>query len=492
MTFRRNVIANYFSNIYVTAIGILIVPMYIKYMGAEAYGLVGFFAMLQALFSLLDMGLTPTVARESARFNGGATSALDYRRLVRALEGVFFSVAIIGTLILLMLATPIASNWLNAILLPQSEIIPSLQLMAITIGLRWMCGLYRGVISGAERLVWLGGFNVFLATVRFVLVIPVLIFVGNTPLIFFFYQLGVAALELVGLFVMAYRIMPTIPIGEKIRWEWTPLKPVLKFSLSIAFISSVWVFVTQSDKLVLSKILPLADYGYFTIVVLVASGVMVVAGPISSAIIPRMARLHAEGKNEELISVYRQSTQLISITAIPFALVIIFFSPQLLWAWTGDAALVHRAALTLSLYAIGYSFLVVGAFPYYLQYAKGDLRLHLVGSVLFLVLLIPSAVWSASHYGMVGAGWAWLVSNMLYFIFWTPLVHFKFFPGLHFGWLFADIARPIILPLFAATLATQYISWNNLRIPLVFELIAAGVILFLLSLPLAGRVKIIK
>ena len=42
-------------------------PMYIKYMGAEAYGLVGFFSMLQAWFNLLDLRLTPTIGRETAR-----------------------------------------------------------------------------------------------------------------------------------------------------------------------------------------------------------------------------------------------------------------------------------------------------------------------------------------------------------------------------------------------------------------------------------------
>src|SRR5665647_2375777 len=96
MSLKRNILANYLSQLYVTLIGIVMVPLYIKYMGAEAYGLVGFFAMLQAWFNLLDMGLTPTMARETARYRGGATDALTYRRLVRALEGIFFIVAIVG------------------------------------------------------------------------------------------------------------------------------------------------------------------------------------------------------------------------------------------------------------------------------------------------------------------------------------------------------------------------------------------------------------
>jgi O-antigen/teichoic acid export membrane protein len=78
---------------------------------------------------------------------------------------------------------------------------------------------------------------------------------------------------------------------------------VLKFALTIAFTSSVWVLVTQTDKLVLSGILPLAVYGYFILAVLAVSGIIVISGLISSSIMPRMARLNAEGKHDELIQV---------------------------------------------------------------------------------------------------------------------------------------------------------------------------------------------
>ena len=74
-------------------------------------------------------------------------------------------------------------------------------------------------------------------------------------------------------------------------WDWAPLKPVLRFSLMIAFTSSVWIFATQTDKLVLSRILPLADYGYFTLAVLVASGIQVLSGPVGNAIMPRLTKL---------------------------------------------------------------------------------------------------------------------------------------------------------------------------------------------------------
>lgn len=454
MSLKKNILANYASQFYVTLIGIVTVPLYIKYMGAEAYGLVGFFAMLQAWFMLLDMGLTPTIARQTARFRGGATDALSYRRLVRALEGVFLIVALVGGAAMFAASRYIAQDWLQAAQLPIVEVQTALQLMAIIIALRWMCGLYRGAISGSERLIWLGGFNSIIATLRFVGVLPLLIFVGVTPTLFFSFQFGVALIELAGLMFYAYRLLPIIPKEEQLPWEWTPLKPVLKFSLTIAFTSSVWVLVTQTDKLVLSKILPLAEYGYFTLAVLVASGVMVISGPISAAIMPRMTKLEAEGDHAGLIRVYRQATQLVAVIAGAASITIAFCAEPLLWAWTGDKLLAHQAAPVLILYALGNGILAVAAFPYYLQYAKGDLRLHLIGNAVFVVLLIPAIIWAASQCGGVGAGYVWLGINLLSFVAWLPLVHHKFAPGLNFKWYGQDILI-IVLP---AAIAGYFLS----------------------------------
>ena len=74
MSLKKNIAANYVSQIYLIVISIAILPIYMKYMGAEAYGLVGFFAMLQGLFALLDFGLTPTISRQTAQYNAGAVA----------------------------------------------------------------------------------------------------------------------------------------------------------------------------------------------------------------------------------------------------------------------------------------------------------------------------------------------------------------------------------------------------------------------------------
>src|SRR5690348_4798874 len=113
MSVRISILANYAGQLYATLIGILLVPLYVRIMGVEAYGLIGFFTMLQGWFLLLDMGLTPTLGREAARFRGGAIDALHLRRLVRAFEGIFVTVGIAGALVLIACSGLIADRWLR-------------------------------------------------------------------------------------------------------------------------------------------------------------------------------------------------------------------------------------------------------------------------------------------------------------------------------------------------------------------------------------------
>lgn len=457
------------------------VPMYVRYMGAEAYGLVGFFAMLQAWFNLLDIGLTPTMARETARFNGGATDALSLRRLLRAMEGVFIGIAVLGGAAMMAASGAIAVSWLKVQHLPSNEVQDAIMLMAVIVGLRWVGGLYRGVISGFERLGWQSGFNIAMATARFILVIPFFIYVGSSPTQFFAYQLALALIEVVMLVAKTYRLMPHVSLTTRTAWEWAPLRDVLKFSLTIAFTGSVWVMVTQTDKLVLSKLLPLSEYAYFTLAVLIASGVMVISGPISGALVPRMSRLAAEGDDEGLVRLYRQATQLVVIIAIPAALQLAFFAEQILWAWTGDAAIAHKAAPVLTLYALGNGILSLGAFPYYLQFAKGDLKLHMIGNGLFVLLLIPTLIWATLQYGVIGAGWAWLGANSIYFLVWVPKVHSRFVKGLHMQWLRRDVGVIVLLTLASTTLAHGLLAWPQTRVQFAMAMVALSLAMVALA-----------
>ena len=463
MSIKRNILANYVSQLYAALIGILLVPIYVRYMGLEAYGLVGLYTMLQGWFTLLDMGLSTTLAREAARCNGGATSALDLRRLLRAFEGIFVALGTTGALVLIAGAGWVATGWLKVQQLEIAQVESALILMALVIVLRWLGGLYRGAIGGFERIIWLSGFNIVIASLRFVLVIPFLIHVGATPTYFFAYQLTVAAFELLVLIGKTYRLLPPLAMKGFVRWQWDPMRGVARFALSSAFTSMVWVLVTQTDKLILSGILPLTEYAYFTLAVLVASGIIVLSSPIAGAILPRLTKLSAQGDEAGLICLYRDATQLMAVIAMPIVITLAFFPAQVLGAWTGKPELAANAAPVLTLYALGNGVLTLAAFPYYLQVARGDLSLHLVGNLLFVLLFVPLLLLAVTRFGMIGAGYAWVVANLLPFLAWLPIVHRRFLKGLHLAWLVRDIGLIVVPPTIVATVLLHLVSWPPTR-----------------------------
>lgn len=460
MALKSNIAANYASQLYSTLIGILLVPLYLQYLGAEAYGLVGFFALLQTWFNLLDIGLTPSIARETARFQGGALSAIAFRRVHRALSVIFLSVALIGGAALLLAAEPITERWLHIQNLNPSVALLAVEIMAVSVALRWLGGLYRGVISGSERLVWLSGFNAGVATLRFVGVFASMAVWDATPTVFFLHQLVVAALEVVGLFLKCHTLLPSMRTEtERIGWHFASVRPLLRFAAGIAFTSSVWVLLTQTDKLILSGILPLADYGYFTLAVLAASGINILTGPISVALLPRLTRLHAEGAPAEIRRLYSQSAQFVSVIVSAMTVTMVACAEPLLYAWTGSREVTAAAAPILQLYAIGNGLLALGAFPYYLQYARGNLRYHILGNLLMVVFLVPAIIVAARMAGGIGAGWVWVALNALYLFVWVAYVHSRLEPGLHWEWMKSN-SIPAITSTLAIFILTKQTEIN--------------------------------
>lgn len=442
MSLKRNIAANYASQAYVLGVGVLVTPLYVAYMGAEPYGLIGFFTVMQSWFGLLDLGLTPTIARETSRYHGGGLSSQAYRQLFRALSVIFLFLAILGGSAIWLASQRIASDWLKFVSLSHLEVVQAVQLIGCCVALRWLSGLYRGVIGGAEQLVWLSGFNALVATLRFVAVFASMHAFGYTPLVFFLHQLGVAVLEVGGLLWRTHGLMPQrSQLAGPIGWSVAPVLPLLRFSLTIAFTSVLWIAVTQSDRLILSGILSLKDYGYFSLAVMVAGAITMITSAISVAITPRLARLHVEDKETEFIALYRRATRLVTAIAGTAAVILAVCAEPALRAWTGDLELASNAAPIMQLYALGNGVLALASFPFYIQYARGQLFFHTVGHILLAVVLLPAVIFAATHYGGKGAGLVWVLVTIAYLAGWVAFVHGRLVPGLHVAWLRDDIGR---------------------------------------------------
>jgi O-antigen/teichoic acid export membrane protein len=485
---KSNVAANYASQIYVMAISIVMTPVYLRYLGTEAYGLIGFFTMMSAWFQLLDVGLSPTLMREVARFRGGAIDGKKLRDFMRVLEAIFFGTSTIGALAMVLGADFIAGRWLNVQHLAVADVRTSIVLMGLSVPLRWTSGLYRGAITGFEQQVWLSGYNLAIATVRFVGVLAVFYLFGATPVDFFLYQLLIAVLELVGLVIKAYILLPGTG-GQSVRPSLSALKGNLTFSAIIAFTTTVWVFATQLDKLVLSNILPLSEYGMFSVAMTAAMGVTMISGPFGVALMPRLTKLVAEGNEAEVRRLYSRFAQGIGIFCAPAVAVLCFFSERVLYGWTGNAVLAQHAAPYLALYGAGNGCVVYSGYCYAIQYARGDLRLHLWSNVVLIAVLLPLFVVMAKYAGGVGTGAVWLAVNGISFLFWVPVVHARFLPGEHKMWLLRDVSPILFATLFVGWALSRLVQFPADRWAAFFLVCGIGVVLMAVAVAASSEAR---
>jgi O-antigen/teichoic acid export membrane protein len=472
---KLNVVANYVGQFYVAAVNLVLLPVQVGLLGSEAYGLIGFFAMLSGWLQLLDIGLSPTLARETAKYRAGSLDGTAYRQLLNSVEVLFLGLGLAVSLVVLALSRQIAEHWLHREALSLSTVARAVAVMGFVFALRWQATLSRSVLVGLERQIWVNVINAVFATLRSVGVLAVLRWVEATPIAFFIYQAVVAAIELALLRIIV-RVSLAFPASTHKPFSLAPLRSVAGFSLTVAFTSSVWVSVTQLDNLLLSKFLPLSEYAWFSLAVMAATGINLLAAPIGQAVQPRLTFLFATGNDSAFRGTYSDATQVLSAIALTASFIVAAGARPLLWAWTANNTLADHTAPVLSFYALGNGLMAVGAMTYYLQIARGDLRLHLKGNLVFAVVLIPVIITATIHAGMLGASLAWFGANLVFFAAWSAIVHRHFLPGLHLRWLFVDVLLPGAIGGVPALLLC-FLPWHSLnRLATVAALVGIGLL----------------
>ena len=444
--FKANILANYIGHFYVAFVGILVMPLYLNYLGAEAFGLVGFFTLLQSWMQFFDMGMSPTLGREVALFKNRSEKHFQLRATVRSLETVFVAIGAFIALLVFSSRSWLAESWLTLKSLDLQLVTSCIGLIAVIVGLRWLGSLYRSGINAYERQVWSSTFDIVFVTVRYPGSLLLLATYSNDLLLFFVYQAIISTVELAVVAYKFYGLLPVVPkaIPFISRVELMRIAP---FALSIAYTSSVWILVSQFDKLLLSKFLPLDEYGYFTLIATVSSGIMLLSGPVSKATLPKMTSLLAAGREDEMLSIYRKSTRLVVAIVAPVTLVISSFSEEVILIWTGDKSAASWAKPILPLFVLGNGLLAIGAFQYYLQYAHGKLRQHVVYNTISGGVAVPLIAYAAFYHGPIGVGWVWLALRFISLCAWTPYVHSLLAPGIHRKWIFIDVLPGVLISL---------------------------------------------
>jgi O-antigen/teichoic acid export membrane protein len=447
---RRNVIANSASKLWAAALSLAVVPFYLHILGIEAFGLIGVFLTLGPILSLLDLGLGTTLNRRLAQLSVLANRAGEMRDLLRTLEVIYWLVGLAIGVVLIALAPLIASHWIRPQQLATESVALALALMGIALACQWPLALYSGGLMGIERQVLASMVSACVITVRSIGAVLVLWLVAPTLQAFFAWQIGVSLAETVVNMVLLWRLLPAA--DRRPAFRVSALKEIWRFAAGVTGISAMAVILTQLDKVILSKVLTLDAFGYYSLACRVAVGLYYLAGPINTAFFPRFSQLAAQGDNKELARLYHGSCQLLSVAVIPVTIVLAFFPAEFLVLWTANWNVANSTSPLLRLILVGTALNALMTLPLALQLANGWTRLVFAVNTAAVIVLGPMIYVMALYHGAVGAAWVWIVLNCGYVLILLPMMHRRILPAELRAWFIVDVGIPLAAGLIVASI----------------------------------------
>ncbi len=437
----RNIIANFVGMFWTALMGPALVAVYIRLMGIEAYGLVGIFTTLQAAFILLDLGLSTATNREMARLSVREHHPEEARDLMRTTETVYWAIAVMIAAIVIGFAPLLAHRWIHAEHLSTGTIQQAFLIMGVILAFQFPFALYAGGLMGLQRQVLLNAIIVSAATVRGVGSVLLLWLVSPTIQVFFVWQLVATVLQTGA---TAFCLWCSLPdAATQPRFRRAVIRGLWRFSIGMMGISFFALLLTQADKVILSRLLTLEKFGYYALATAAASSLLVIVGPIFTAVFPRFSQLVATDDHAALPRLYHRSCQLMSVAMLPVAIILILFSPEILWVWTRNPVVAQNTHLLVSLLTIGTALNGLMNVPYALQLASGWIKLALYQNIVAVVLLIPLLFWATNHYGALGAAAIWITVNAGYVLVGIQIMHTRLLHEEKRIWYTRDVGLPL-------------------------------------------------
>jgi O-antigen/teichoic acid export membrane protein len=481
---KRNIVANFGSTVWAGLMSLIFVPVYIYFIGIEAYGLVGVFSTLLALFGVLDMGLSTTLNREMARLSVQLNKASEMRDLMRTLEIPYWVIgSIIGAIIALM-APLIADHWVNVEDLSPDSVKTAITLIGFVIAFQWSNSIYSGALLGLQQQVLLSGINSFMASLRGIGAVIVLWQVSPTVEAFFWWQLIVSIIHVSSTLLMSWRRIPSAAGRPRFRPEL--LRNIWQFAAGMAGITVLVTILMQLDKVILSRMLSLEMFGYYTLASVVAVNLTRIVTPVFSAIYPRLTSMVELGSITDITKLYHQSAQLISVIVLPVALVLAMFSKEVLFLWTQDVETAENTYKLLSILTVGTAINGLMYTPYALQLSHGWTKLALVVNAISAVILIPALIVITNMYGATGAASIWVALNLSYMFISLPIIHRRLLPTETLRWYRDDVGRPLLAAAVVAGIG-RYIIQPDWPSAVLIVCISILSVLTLLSAGLAAN-----
>lgn len=393
MSITRNSAYNLAGAVVPMVCALITIPLYLKYIGVERYGVLSIAWLLLGYFGVFDLGLSRATAHQiAAKHDASARERAEVfwtALIANTLMGV------LGAIGLWLVASWYFKTQMNLSDVLRQEILISLPILCLSVPVATVSGVMLGALQGEQRFLEL---NV-ISTISTILlqVIPLLCAV--------FFRIDLTSLLLssilarfVSLGAIGYLCLKGVASGARPNFNRSRLSGLLGYGGWVALTSLAAPLLVLTDRFLIGGIIGAAAVTVYTVPFQLAQRLSVIGTSLGNALFPRLSS--TSGREQDTLA-ERATHTLSSLMTLPTLLAILLIDPFLdLWIGTD---LSRQSAPIGKILLVGYwinSFAIVA---YVQLQAKG--RPDLVAKILFsevpfYLCLLTVAIF---RFGLIGA-----------------------------------------------------------------------------------------
>lgn len=441
----KNIVANYIGRFWGIISVFIFIPFYIKILGIEAYAVINFYSVILTIMYFADGGLTATLNREIAR----SENKFYLGTMLFTIERLYLFICLFIVLFISLFSELIANNWLNSQTILSNDLRIYIVLMGISVAFQLFTTLESSGLMGLEKQVLANGIQVSSSIFRSAIVLIPLYFYP-TLLTFFVWQCLVNG---VFLFITRFNLWKYIKTDVTYSFDRDILKTVGKFAGGMMLMAIISSLNTQIDKLVISKLLSLNDFGHYSLAGVLAQVPVLMITPIAAAILPKMVKFSEKKDTENLSKLFHINSFVLTSLATSAALVLFLFTKDFILIWTHDEGIANTIENVTKILILGSVFLSFQFMPYYLAIANGHTKTNIQLGAISLIFIIPVLYFFVKSNGIIGAAYSWLIFNVVTFFYLGYFLIRKFLKNELNKWFIYDTTLPLLINVFVGIIA---------------------------------------
>ncbi len=409
MTLVKNALSNYLGAGVVILAPIIALPWYLNALGAKQYGLVSFIAFLQTILGLLDAGIGQALIHEFAvRYGSSAAARRDAAAILYGFERIYWIFSFCVGCVLFLSAGFISDYWLKLDGISTSLGVFAVYGSAAIFMFQFPGFVYRSFLVGVQAQTSLG----------VVTMVSTLLRHGGAVLILQTYPTLYAyivwhaiclLLETLGRAMLAWKVLNVE--RKMIQWNMGMLQTTWRHVAGLSGATLLGVLTTQVDKVLLSRMVSVEDFGKYMIASTLSLGILQLIAPLIQAVQPRAIQLHASP--EKLRKLYMKLILIIGAMILFGAITFSCMGEWVLFMWLKNAHVVAYIYPIMTVLLLGTALNAlynVGYLDWIVHKNVRGIRNVNILSLILSILIIPVLV---SLLGVVGAAFGWVVVNVI-------------------------------------------------------------------------------